>query len=60
MHRIDSSTKEIQDASESLQKPFFEDGDTVARDDLVRCLFFSNVRTPQATDTIGGKLLSVN
>ncbi|KAL5963120.1 Talin-1, partial [Taenia solium] len=33
MHRIDESTKEIQDASDSLQKPYFEDNDTVSRDD---------------------------
>lgn len=35
MHRIDTSTKEIRNASESLQKPFFEDSDTVARNDHV-------------------------
>uniref|UniRef100_A0A5K3EGD4 FERM domain-containing protein n=1 Tax=Mesocestoides corti TaxID=53468 RepID=A0A5K3EGD4_MESCO len=34
MYRIDSSTKEIQDARESLQKPYFEDNETVSRDDL--------------------------
>ncbi|KAL5112171.1 Talin-2 [Taenia crassiceps] len=33
MHRIDESTKEIQDASDSLLKPYFEDNDTVSRDD---------------------------
>lgn len=35
MLRIDESTKEIQDASSSLQNPYFEDKDTVSRDDLV-------------------------
>ncbi|KAM7533362.1 hypothetical protein Aperf_G00000120428 [Anoplocephala perfoliata] len=34
MLRIDESTKEIQDASNSLQNPYFEDKDTVSRDDL--------------------------
>ncbi|VDL58686.1 unnamed protein product, partial [Hymenolepis diminuta] len=33
MLRIDESTKEIQDASSSLQKPYFEDNDTVSRED---------------------------
>ncbi len=61
MHRIDSSTKEIQDASESLQKPFFEDGDTVARDDLVRCLFSLKFARPrQRIQLVVGCCLSTN
>ena len=38
MLRIDESTKEIEDASQSLLKPYFEDSDTVSRDDSASLL----------------------
>ncbi len=39
LSRIDANAREIQEASQSLQKPYFEDVDTVMRDDLVRNCF---------------------
>lgn len=35
LSRIDENSKKIQHASDSLQQPYFDDNDTVMRDDVV-------------------------